>query len=111
MLVDNKRKCLYTLNVASEVQCIYLGKDGKEFKKIDVWRGIREIAKDQLMIEGEVKVISIRLVQESESNHIHLIGITSNGITHKIIIFVYSKVGEFSSRQVTPTISIPLEEK
>lgn len=88
MIMDDERNCLYTLNDKSEVTCIYLGRDGKGFTKLEPFTNLTQILREQIdMARYEIgraqsTLIALHIVPLRESTHICLMGALSNGRAH-----------------------------
>lgn len=83
MAVDNERKLLYTLTESSSIECYSLGYEGNSFEKSSSisFETIRNtLHRASVNYSDTLKLISINPTRISESDSIHLVAVSSNGI-------------------------------
>ncbi|KAJ3041769.1 hypothetical protein HDV00_008659 [Rhizophlyctis rosea] len=82
--IDKKRNVLYILRTDQQIEAVYLGAQGNEFKRIAKTRDIIKVAQDVMdagdrLDERGFRIIHIQPLTPLESNELHLLAIAATG--------------------------------
>ncbi|KAL1918592.1 uncharacterized protein VTP21DRAFT_2614 [Calcarisporiella thermophila] len=84
VVVDSARNVLYALTAKSNIEVVYLGRDGRSFTRVERKTDIGRHASmlyptSQAISPQSFKIVSIHIVNTSESKWVHLVAVTSTG--------------------------------